>query len=70
MSDDVGMTTPRVFFMNVGWMTTYQALKGEHISGGSEYVKNHGYGDESFERTVPCGRSIDHPTGPTFGTLR
>lgn len=28
------MAEPRVFFMNVGWMTAYQGLKGDTISGG------------------------------------
>jgi hypothetical protein len=33
--------------MNVGWMTAYQGLKGDRITGG-EYVKKHGFGHEIF----------------------
>jgi hypothetical protein len=42
------MANPRVFFMNVGWMTAYQGLKGDTITGGGEYVKEHGFGHEIF----------------------
>lgn len=42
------MARARVFFMNVGWMTAYQGLKDDRITGGGEYVKKHGFGHEIF----------------------
>jgi len=50
------MAQPRVFFMNVGWMTAYQGLKGDKITGGGEYVKKHGFGHEIFDFKPYRGR--------------
>ena len=56
MSDDLGMANPRVFFMNVGWMTAYEGLKGDTITGGGEYVTKHGFGHEIFNFKPYRGR--------------
>lgn len=50
------MADARVFFMNVGWMTAYQGLKGDTISGGGQYVKEHGFGGEIFNFMPHKGR--------------
>ena len=50
------MAEHRVFFMNVGWMTAYQGLKGDKIIGGGEYVKEHGFGHEIFNFKPYRGR--------------
>jgi Domain of unknown function (DUF3883) len=53
---DIEMAGPRVLFMNVGWMTAYRGRKGDHIKGGGEYVKEHGFGDEIFNFEPYKGR--------------
>jgi hypothetical protein len=36
----------RLLFLNVGWMSKYQGLKRDTITGGGTYVSRHGYGHE------------------------
>ncbi len=50
------MPDKRVIFMNVGWMTAYQGLTADTISGGGEYVKKHGGGHEIFNFKLYEGR--------------
>jgi hypothetical protein len=46
-----------VFFLNVGWMTAYQGIKGgDTVEGGGEYVKEHGFGWEIFNFQPVRGR--------------
>ncbi len=40
-----GFQTP-LLFLNVSWMSKYQGLGNDKISGGFSYVKLHGYGHE------------------------
>src|SRR5579863_3383723 len=56
MSDNVEMARSRVFFMNVGGMTAYKGLKGDTITGGGEYVREHGFGHEIFNFKPYRGR--------------
>src|SRR5579859_748078 len=37
-----------MIFLNVSWMSKYQGLSGDTISGGFGYVATHGYGSEIF----------------------
>jgi len=37
-----------MIFLNVSWMSKYQGLSGDTISGGFGYVAAHGYGSEIF----------------------
>jgi hypothetical protein len=38
----------RILFLNVGWMSKYQGLQADKITGGGKYVSLHGYGHEIF----------------------
>lgn len=52
----LGMAESPIFFMNIGWMTAYKGLKGDTITGGGGYVKEHGYGYEIFNFKPYRGR--------------
>jgi hypothetical protein len=37
-----------MLFLRVGWMNRYRGLSGDQITGGGEFVNEHGYGHEIF----------------------
>lgn len=38
----------KLLFLNIGWMSKYEGLASDTITGGGGYVATHGYGHEIF----------------------
>jgi hypothetical protein len=69
-----------MIFLRVGWMDRYQGLTGDRITGGGEFVKEHGYGHEIFNfqpfnnsvygYVQPVRGGINQANGSTINTTR
>lgn len=64
---------PRIFFLNVGWMTAYRGLtKGDTITGGGQHVRDYGSGGEIFNFMPYGGRCYGYgrPANDTIALER
>src|SRR4051794_40882214 len=53
-----------MLFLNVGWMTKYEGLKGDRISGGGTWITTHGYGSEIFNFKLYHGSMLGFGRAP------
>jgi hypothetical protein len=59
----------KIIFLNVGWMSKYEGLKDDKISGGGKYVEEHGYGHEILNFQPYDGKMYGNAPVP-HGTIK
>ena len=56
MAEQTDSFAVRMIYFRVGWMTRYQGMSGDSISGGGAYVERHGFGHEMYNYRPFRGR--------------
>ena len=59
----------RLIFLNVAWMSKYEGLKGDTMSGGAKQVVDHGWGHEMLNFQPYKGKMYGYAPAP-FGTIK
>jgi len=59
----------KIIFLNVAWMSKYNGLTGDKMSGGGKFVAAHGYGHELLNFCPYKGKMYGFATLP-HGTIR